>query len=347
MSVPGYVIPRDTTATLYLQFPSSIKVFDLTVEPPGSLTLIPRGDTAYVVHPNPMAWGRARVTVKYSDEKMQTVHYYITKPISTAVSDLGRFLTTKQWFTNVSDPFGRAPSIMGFDYEADAIVEQDSRVIVAGLSDEGGAGAYVAAAAKQVFQPNADEIDKLETFINEVLHRTVQNNDYTAKKSAFFYEPEVMPGYDYDPAIKWNPGSWSDRKFAYSVNRAYKYLWPASVYWSLYRAQRGYSGLLRRHDWKWYLIRAYKTALRATQADIDYSDAGLMGETVLGEILTDLEREGCDREAKELTEAMEQRVAIWETMEFPFGSEMSWDSTGQEGVYYWARHVAYRLIHES
>ena len=54
------------------------------------------------------------VIVKYSDEKMQAIHDYKTKSASDAAADLCQGLTTKQWFTIKSDPFGRAPLTVGF-----------------------------------------------------------------------------------------------------------------------------------------------------------------------------------------------------------------------------------------
>lgn len=73
------------------------------------------------------------------------------------------------------------------------------------------------------------------------------------------------------------------------------------------------------------------------KADVGYNKVGLMGETVFGEILADLTREGLSSQAKALTAAMKSRAAQWDTEAVPFGSEMAWDSTGQEGVYYWSK----------
>ena len=53
------------------------------------------------------AWGRSRLTVTYEDGLTQTIHYFVTKPASEVVADMGRFLTTKQWFV---DPERSLPS---------------------------------------------------------------------------------------------------------------------------------------------------------------------------------------------------------------------------------------------
>jgi hypothetical protein len=62
-----------------------------------------------------------------------------------------------------------------------------------------------------------------------------------------------------------------------------------------------------------------------------------MGEWVLGELLKDLKREALIAEAAALENTMRFRANNWETEAVPYGSEMAWDSTGQEGVYYWTK----------
>jgi hypothetical protein len=62
-----------------------------------------------------------------------------------------------------------------------------------------------------------------------------------------------------------------------------------------------------------------------------------MGETVVGELLADLRREGWTGEADAVEAAMRLRADAWDTEAVPYGSEMAWDSTGQEGIYYWSK----------
>ncbi|KAF4884444.1 hypothetical protein CGCFRS4_v012718 [Colletotrichum fructicola] len=264
ISLPGYIIPRDSQATLHLQ--TRVGINSMSTSPQDSLQVIDRGNNTYTIQPSSSAWGRVRLNVDYDNNTTQTIHYYITKSAAEAVSDLGTFLTTEHWFVDDSDPFGRSPSIMGYDGEKGAIIEQDKRTAPAGLSDEGGAGAYVAAAVKQTFQANAAEIAKLEEF-----------------RGLFYYDPEL----DYNYTIT----SGQKKDYVYEINRAYNYVWPAATYWALYRAGRAYPGLLKTHDWEWYLNQAYRTVMRGMEPDIGFKDKGLMGETVFGKILVDLQRE--------------------------------------------------------
>jgi hypothetical protein len=100
---------------------------------------------------------------------------------------------------------------------------------------------------------------------------------------------------------------------------------------------RAYPDLVKSHTWDWYLDHAFNTIIRGMQPSVGYNRVGLMGETVFGEILADLKREGQTAKVNTLTTAMRSRADQWNSEEVPFGSEMAWDSTGQEGVYYWTK----------
>lgn len=203
VGVPGYIVPRGSVAHLSIRLPANLSVTSFDINPPTALQVTHTGDGLYQVAPDSGAWGRARLSISYSDRRVQTVHYWITKPADETVADLGQFLTTKQWFNDTSDPFGRAPSIMSYDYESRSIVTQDNRVWIAGLSDEGGAGSFLAAAMKQAVQPHADEVARLEQFVDGVLWGKLQNSDFTVRKSLFFYQPSLVPGFSYNGGFDW------------------------------------------------------------------------------------------------------------------------------------------------
>ncbi|KAK2811120.1 hypothetical protein FQN50_002456 [Emmonsiellopsis sp. PD_5] len=345
VGVPGYIVSTDLPARLSLF--SSSQVDTITTEPVDAFTITELEPGFYQLEPSSSTWGRVRVTVQYANAKIQTVHYYVVKSATEAIGDIGNFLTTSQWFDDTSDPFGRAPSVMSYDYETQSIVTQDDRVWIAGLSDEGGAGSFLAATIKQAARPNADELSKLEEFVDSVLWGTIQTEDFGVRKSLFFYEPSAVPEYGYSPDIDWSGWASWNRDTAYLTDRAYNYVHVAAAYWALYRVGRAYPDTLTRHSWNWYLDQAYNTVMRCMEEDangnptVGYSRVGLMGETVFGEILADLKREGNDTQADAFTAKMQSRALQWDGEEVPFGSEMAWDSTGQEGVYYWCKYFAY------
>ncbi|KAL4922778.1 hypothetical protein BDW62DRAFT_196782 [Aspergillus aurantiobrunneus] len=360
--VPGYIIPSDLEASLYLS--TNKTVVDMTTFPAQSFD-ITKGQMSkmWKLKPQPGAWGRVRLTIAYGDGVAQTVHYYITDSASEAIGKLGNFFTTAAWFNDSTDPFGRSPSVITYDRIAGKQVDQDPRVWIAGLMDEGGSGAWLATLMKQSVQPEPEEIAKLEQFIDQTLWGNIQVRDnhtgptntnadiYGVRKSAFFYEPGYVPGYEYQSDISWgNWWSWN-RADSYSVDgRAYNYVHVTAAYWAMYRVARAFPDLVTVHGWEWYLNQAYETVMRCYVQDqtgyyyVGYALMGLMGETVWGELLSDLHRENQTEKAQKIETVMQDRVKHWDSLPAPFGSEQAWDSTGQEGVYYWTRYFGHQTL---
>jgi hypothetical protein len=80
-----------------------------------------------------------------------------------------------------------------------------------------------------------------------------------------------------------------------------------------------------------------------------YNQYGLMVGSVWAHLLRDLQREAEAEEsngvwaiaAAGIEEFMRERAEVWAKLRFPFGSEMPWDSTGQEEVYTWTKHFGF------
>lgn len=137
VGVPGYVLPLDVNGQLFLKYKKAVK--SLKIEPEGALTITQKskdknGYFQYEVQGK--KWGRARLTVTYEDGLEQTINYKVIKSETNTIADFGHFLTTAQWFDEKNDPFHRNPSVISYDYETKKQVSQDSRVWIAGLSDE-------------------------------------------------------------------------------------------------------------------------------------------------------------------------------------------------------------------
>jgi len=352
VGIPGYVLPMDLEARLFLNYKS--KVASVTAEPQGAITIredkpTKNGWKAYTLRGS--NWGRARLTVTYADGSKQAISYYVTKPSAQAVADMGNFLMTKQWFVDPNDPFHRSPSVMSYDREADKIVSQDSRVWIAGLGDEGGSGSWLAAAMKQFGQPKKEEIAKYEQFIDNVLWGGLQYKDgpnkYGVRKSLFFYSPQDVPGFQYDPSLNWTTWTSWKKADAETIGRGYNYPHVVAAYWSLYRLARNHTGLVTNHPWDWYLDQAYQTTkFMFSRNDngrrrVGYVELGLMEGDIILSVLQDLKREGWTEKAADVEALMKERAERWRKEAYPFGSEMAWDSTGQEEVYAWCKYFGY------
>ncbi|MGB7174785.1 MAG: DUF5695 domain-containing protein, partial [Candidatus Acidiferrales bacterium] len=347
VGIPGYVLPMDIDARLFLKYPKTVR--SMVVEPAGAITihkdrLTAGGWKAFALQGH--TWGRSRLTITYQNGLVQTINYFVIKPESQAVSDLGHFLTTKQWFLDPSDPFHRSPSAMTYDRQANAIVTQDSRVWIAGLSDEGGAGSWLATIMKEFGQPDKEELHKYQQFVDGVLWGGIQYKygpyRYGVRKSLFYYQPGLVRGSYYRNDLDW--GSWTswDKKESEAVDRSFNYPHVAAAYWVLYRLARDHQGLVTDHPWQWYLMHAYQTSMAMTKYGAGLAQFGQMEGDIFLKILQDLKREGMTVEAENLEGIMRQRADRWKQEAYPFGSEMPWDSTGQEEVYAWMKYFGYQ-----
>lgn len=352
VGIPGYILPMGQESQLFIN--SQAKVTKVAVEPAGAITFkegkpTKNGWKSYQV--KGAKWGRARLQFTYDGGAQQSVSYYITKPAQQVVSDLGNFLMTKQWFVDPNDPFKRSPSVMSYDREENKIVAQDTRVWIAGLGDEGGSGSWLAAAMKQFGQPKREELAKYEQFVDNVLWGGIQYKDgpnkYGVRKSMFFYSPADVPGFQYDSSMNWT--SWTSWKKVDSENigRGYNYPHVVAAYWAMYRIARNHEGLVTNHPWDWYLNQAYETTkfMFSRNANgrrrVGYVELGLMEGDIVLEVLKDLKREAWTDKANDVEALMKERAERWRKEAYPFGSEMAWDSTGQEEVYAWCKYFGF------
>lgn len=345
VGVPGYILPTDQEARLFLNYPHDVRSID--VEPQGAISIergAPTRDGWKTFTLKGHTWGRARLSITYADGLVQAIPYFVMKPETQAVADLGNFLFAKQWFVDPNDPFHRSPSVITYDRDEHQQVTQDARAWIAGLSDEGGAGSWLAAAMKEFGEPNKQELDKYVQFVDGVLWGNLQSKDgehpYGVKKSLFYYQPDEMPPNTYRSDINWkNWWSWN-KKAASQVDRSYDYPHVAAAYWALYRLARYHTGLVTNHTWDWYLKQSYETSMAMTKYAEGLAEFGQMEGDIFVQILRDLQREGMKTEADALEAAMRRRADHWKELSYPFGSEMPWDSTGQEEVYAWMKYFA-------
>jgi hypothetical protein len=352
VGIPGYILPSDLEGRLFLNCGREVK--SMAVEPADAIDIrkdkpTAEGWQAYTLRAQ--GWGRARLTVTYEDGLRQSISYYLTKPAMQAVNDLGRFLMTKQWFVDPDDPFHRSPSVISYDREKDRQLTQESRVWIAGLGDEGGTGSWLAAAMKQFGQPNPEEVAKYEQFIDNVLWGVLQYKDgpnrYGVRKSAFYYSPKDVPGFEYDKALNWRSWTSWNKTASEDIGRGYNYPHIVAAYWAMYRIARNHPGLVKSHPWEWYLEQASQTMRFAFGRDVrghrrvGYVELGLMEGTVFLKVLEDLKHEEWKPQATEIEALMKERADRWKGEAYPFGSEMAWDSTGQEEVYAWCNYFGY------
>ena len=344
VGLPGYTLPMNEAGKLFLSYPKEIR--EIAVTPGNAMSVTyksetPNGWSEYEI--KGQQWGRARLTVTYEDNTMQTIHYKVIQSQEETVNNLGRFLTTEQWYENDEDPFERSPSVMNYDYERKQILTQERRSWFVGLSDEAGAGSWLAAIMKQLVNPERDEVEKIKRFMQETLWGGIQHDGdstkYGVRKSLFYYEPDLMPKDTYNDSIQFRGWEAWSLENAQDLGRSYNYPHVAAAHWVMYHLgrNRGYEEI----DWKRSLENAYHTAIAMVKFAPWYAQFGQMEGSVFLYILLDLQREGLTAMASSLELEMKKRADHWQSLDYPFGSEMPWDSTGQEEVYMWTSYFGY------
>lgn len=90
-----------------------------------------------------------------------------------------------------------------------------------------------------------------------------------------------------------------------------------AAYWAMYRAARNYPTVTFLREWQWYIDQAVMTINRMTEGDVDYTNDGLMDETVIRVLLDDLKRESLTANATLVESRMKVRADLWATERFP------------------------------
>ena len=313
-------------------------------------------------------------TTTTTTETVQTVHLLLLEPAAALLQKFGDFSSSRGWLSaNASDPWSRGPALLGTDADKDggrggALLE-DPRVFMGGLSDESGAAASLAMASKQLGLPVQSEVDQLEEYVHETLwagaagerKRFLQGKDYSVRLSMLYWSDEIeRDGSEMAAAVQraapslyatchkcWATCSkkrdccywmhcWSEEHSLESW-RAYNYPHVSALYWSLYRVGRHFSPpLTRRQSWRYYLEQAGRTAVAMWKfGGKGTSQWGLMVGSIFALVYADLVREGMSELAAELDGVRNTRMKKWLALEFPYGSEFPWDSTGHEEIHTW------------
>ena len=237
---------------------------------------------------------------------------------------------------------------MTYDREANQIVMQDSRAWIAGLGDEGGGGAWLAAIMKELVRAQqrrdrqAAAVRRRRSVGRTAIQRWTAASTECERVSSTT-SPTKCRRVSIAAISTGVHGRVGTRKHSERVDRSYDYPHVAAAYWVLYRLARNHQGLVTNHPWDWYLNNAYETSdcddevrrrichlrpdgRRYFSADSRRSQARRHGR----------------QQADDLEAKMRARADRWKKEAYPFGSEMPWDSTGQEEVYAWTKYFGYK-----
>ncbi len=173
-------------------------------------------------------------------------------------------------------------------------------------------GEYLA--QKNVYMPVKKQVKAVDEYLDVAIWNTLMREhqeDYLIH-DFLSSEPNLSPTY-----------------------RGYAYPHIYNTYFAMYRICAAYPDLIEyKEDRLTYLLRAYNI-LKALYSDkVAYNWAtGLMGEITTPDIIEALRFEGLEDEAKEAERIMGVKYNNFKNTKYPYGSEYSYDNTGEEAVY--------------
>lgn len=314
----------------------------------------------------PQFLGRVRLSLIYATNEFpytqeQAVHMYVMPPAQDQVLAYANFTSQFAYFDDISEPFGRAFSFMDYDAAEGTVMLQEGRVFVVGLSDEAGAGTALGYAVHAAGRADILAATQLATFVNRTLVNpkpdargvpvSLQAAD-GAMRASMFWGPG-MPNYTYTVSPCW------DEERSLTQWRSYNYPHPTMLLLALYRLVRDNEGSIAAsaalasqsngeldplQPWEWYLARSALTfqSMWKHCFDISYQlcQYGLMVGSGHVQLLQALQEEAQANAtgpwallAQTVDQIQRNRTQGWASLLFPFGSEMPWDSTGQEEIF--------------
>ena len=270
--------------------------------------------------------GQKSLKLHYNKNRWTTLHFYCVENLEQLIKARGKFIINRQFYKNPDDPFNRHHMFVPFDYRNRTIMLDSDEAWEVGGSDEFGFSEPLYLAEKNVYYPSKEEIETLETYVDDCLFKHIQNPETYLVRASLFWK-------DRYPSSPW--GHWPKER-GEQLWRTYNYPHPANIYHALYKIGKLY-GLLNKRQPMEYLQMAYETCLRWFTTG-HWPHIGLMCGTNALNILEDLKKEGRDDEYRRLREEMQKCSAVFSDDPYPYGSELFIDQTAHEQVFFFTRY---------
>ena len=173
-------------------------------------------------------------------------------------------------------------------------------------------------------------------------------NKYGVRKSLFYYSPKDLPDFPYNPALDWRSWTSWNKAASEDIGRGFNYPHVVAAYWAMYRVSREPS----RNDAKTPMGLVSGTGVSDDEIPVQPGrerepPRGVRGTWPDGRgyfsspcSTISRGKAGADKAAV-IETLLKERADRWSHEEYPFGSEMAWDSTGQEEVYAECRRFGY------
>jgi hypothetical protein len=279
--------------------------------------------------------GEKSSKILYNGGRWTNLHFYCVEDAEQLIKARAKFMAERQFYQNPADPYHRNHVFLPFDYRRGKRFDENTDVWEVGGTDDPGFGDPLFLAEKNVWFPSREEIERLELYISDCLFKFIQNPKTYEIRASLYWK-------DRYPSSPW--GSWSEGR-SKATWRTYNYAFVANIYHAMYRIGSNYDALSQRTALD-YLRMCYQTALKWFTTG-PYAHNGLITGSSAVDIVGDLRAEGWDREFNSLLALMNECNARFIRDEYPYGSEIEIDETGQHQVYFFTRYFGARGSSES
>ncbi len=314
-AVPGMMFSTDMTAKVDLHTSKAIASVVAQYPSETTITYLNTVATDHKIYQLKLGHlGQNNITVNYGNNETIVLQFYALEPIATALQRHAAFMVqSTQW--NDSSKFYN----MAFDdWMMDKKAKREAFAGYMGWGDDWGLTHSEFLAEKNAQSPVAAEV----TALDQYLETTVWNG--------------VMAGHHTDYLVHdwFNQPAYTD-----DLTRGYAYPHIYNSYFSMYKIAKYYPSLVTYiNSSTTYLLRAYHVLVALYGSSINYNvSTGLMGEQTTPDIIQALKDEGYTTEADWIATEMATKYANFSGQTYPYGSEYSYDNTGEEAVYMLAK----------
>jgi hypothetical protein len=316
--VPSLMLATNMTAKIDLHTSKTIN--SVTAEYPSQTTVaslgtVPTDHQIYQV--NFAQLGPNNITVSYGTGETTTLQFYVLEPIDTALQRHATFMVDNMQATS-----GTLDQVFD-DWMMDTMARR-GMTGGGGWGDDWGWTKAEFLAEKNAQTPVAAEVNALDSYLAAVEANAISED--------FVVQDWWCPAGTSATNVN---GCFYDRPFAYP--HAF------NTYFSMYKIATYYPGLISyRKTADAYLLEAYGilNALYAGGADLNPDgtptaafSTGYMGEQTLPDIAQALTDGGYTTQAQGVTSILSSLYQTFKGNPYPYGSEYSYDNTGEEAVY--------------
>jgi hypothetical protein len=303
--VPGMMFASNMSAKLDLHTKKPISA--VTAQYPAETTLMALGSSGQdhnLYQLNLAHLGQNDITVSYGDGETTTLQFYALEPIDAAIQRHATFLVKNTQSSSMADPL--------YEIFDDWMMDSRSRrgaIGSWGWGDDWGWTKGQFLAEKNAQTPVAAEIRALDDYLHAVWGTAIDSRTYMVSD--------------------W----WCQQPAGCAYDRAFAYPHAFNTYFSMYKIAHLYPGLVQyRETADTYLMRAYHI-LNTLHSGHGDAGTGYMGEQTLPDIISALREGGHMAEAQFVTGVVTQLYQTFKSKPYPYGSEYSYDNTGEEAVY--------------